>query len=255
MNLRLQIWLKLNSMYVNTEKTKFMLIKSKYNMIDTNSHMGIYINNEPIQQVVECKYLGILIDDNLLFSSHASYITSKIAKKVNLIGRLRHVSTWTKLLIYKTIVLPHLNFCATILYLLNNTQIHEIQKKQNQALRKILNCDRYTSIKYMLERTELLSVRQTIFTNTMIVIYKIKHGLWPHHLLEDLTFVQDIHNYETRSRGNFYVDTVNTSYSQNNLFHKGLIEYNELPDDVKNSESLLSFKKKCRNYSIEHIDI
>ena len=129
------------------------------------------------------------------------------------------------------------------------------KKIENQALRTILKCNRYTSIKYMLEQTELLSVRQTIFTNTMIVIYKIKHGLWPHHLLEDITFVQDIHNYETRNRGNFYVDTVNTSYGQNNLFHKGLIEYNQLPDDIKNSETLLSFKRKCRGYCIEHIEI
>ena len=93
----------------------------------------VYINEEQIKQVVECQYLDILIDENLSFSSHASYITSKIAKKVNLLCRLRHVSTWTKLLIYKTIILSHLNFCATILYLLNNTQIHEIQKKNRES--------------------------------------------------------------------------------------------------------------------------
>ena len=39
----LQTWLKLNSMYVNIEKTKFMLIKCRHNKIDTSNHMGIYI--------------------------------------------------------------------------------------------------------------------------------------------------------------------------------------------------------------------
>lgn len=249
-------WLSGNSLDVNTSKTKFLIIKSKYNMIDINSHSGIYINGESIEQVRECKYLGVIIDENLTFSSHASYLTNKIAKKVNYLGRVGNViGTWTKLLIYKTIILPHLNFCASILFLLNNTEISNMQKKQNQALRTILKCSRYTSIRYMLESTGLLSVKQTIFVNAMTVIYKIKNGLLPPHLLEECTFVEDIHNYDTRSRGNFYVTTVTTNYSQNNLFHKGLIEFNKLPVELKNSESLVSFKNKCRKYAVEYVDI
>lgn len=252
----LQKWLSSNSLSVNTEKTKFMLVKSRYNFIDTVNHSGVYINGKKIEQVKECKYLGVVIDDKLTFSNHATYITGKIARKVNLLSRLKNLlSNWSKLLIYKTIILPHLNYCASILFLLNNSEINNMQKRQNQALRAILKCNRYTNIKRMLEKTELLSIRQIVFLNAMTVIYKIKNGLFPRHLLDELVYVEDIHSYQTRSRGNFYVKTVTTSYSQNNLFHKGLIEFNKLPAELKSSGSLRIFKRECKKYCLHYVGI
>lgn len=250
----IQGWLGSNSLVVNVQKTKFMLIRSRYNFSDINNHNGVYIYDTKLEQVRECKYLGIMIDDNLTFSTHATYISSKIAKKVNIISRLRNtLSGYSKLLIYKTIVNPHFNYCASVLFLFNNKQIYNIQKKQNQAMRAILNCSRYTSVRNMLEKTELLSVRQMVYLNSMVVIYKIKNRLLPQHLAEHLMYVDDIHQHETRSRGDFYVSTVTTGYSQNNLFHKGLVEFNRLPREVKNSQTLVLFKRNCRRYCIESI--
>ena len=107
----------------------------------------------------------------------------------------------------------------------------------------------------MLEEAELLSVRQVIFVNSMAVIYKIKNGLFSQQLQNDLVYVGDIHSYKTRSRGNFYVRTVTTAYGQNNLFHKGLIEFDKLPLDVKNSPSLKVFRSSCRLYCLENVSL
>lgn len=249
-------WFHLNSLSVNIDKTKFMIIKSRYSSIDIKSHGGVYINNKKIEQVEECKYLGVMIDNSLTFSKHATYITGKIAKKVNVISRLRnHLSRWSKLLVYKTIVLPHLNYCATVLYLLNNTEIGNIQRKQNRAMRAILKCDRFTSIKEMLKETQLLSVKQTLFFNSMVVVYQIKNGLLAKCLLDGLVYVGDVHGYGTRARGNFYVRTMNTSFGQNSLFHRGLIEFDQLPMDVKNCQTVKMFKSRCRKYCLENVSV
>lgn len=250
----LKKWLGSNSLAVNTEKTKFMIIKNRFNNSDTMSHSGVYIDNKKLEQVKECKYLGVIIDENLTFFNHAKYITGKIAKKVSFMGRIgNNLSAWSKLVIYKTIILPHLNYCATVLFLFNNSEINALQKKQNQSMRVILGCNRYTSIKYMLKETKLLSVRQTIFLNSMIFIYKVKHSLLETELLSEIDYVENIHEYDTRSRGNFYVPAVKTSYSQNNLFHRGLVEFNKLPNEVKSCQTLKLFVNRCREYAREHI--
>lgn len=70
----------------------------------------------------------------------------------------------------------------------------------------------------MLEATDLLSVKQNIQFNTMIVMYKIKNNLYPEHILNNLRTVGDIHNYNTRSISNFYVSRVNSCFAQNSLF-------------------------------------
>lgn len=242
-------WLKQNGLSLNTDKTKFMIIKSRFNSIPTKGHSGVFINNQRIEQVQECKYLGVVVDEHLTFSKHAEYITKKIAKKVYLLGRMsNYLSEWSKLTIYKAIILPHFNYCSSILFLLNNAETNTLQKKQNQAMRYMLGCNRYTAVSSMLSSTGILSVKQIIFINTMSLIYRIKQGLCPEHLMQNLRYNTDVHNYQTRAREDFYVDTVSNNYSQNDLFHSGLIHYNNLPHNVKSSNTVEIFKKRCGQY-------
>lgn len=249
-------WLTKNGLSLNIEKTKFMIVKSRYNLIDTKNYTGVFVNGQQIEQVEKYKYLGVLIDEHLTFSHHSEYVMKKIAKKINLLGRIsEYLSKWSKLTIYKVIILPHLNYCSSILYLLNNTETNALQRKQNQAMRYIIKCNRYTSVKLMLQLTDILCVRQVIFLNTMTLIYKIKHGLCPKNLLKSTRRVTDVHNYQTRAREDFYVSTMPTAYSQNDLFHNGLIQYNLLPDMVKSSATLKTFKKRCTDYCKINIDV
>lgn len=242
-------WLNNNSLKVNTDKSNVMLITSRYSSLSTENHAGVLFNNSRIKQVDEIKYLGVVIDKNLTFSSHAAYITNKIAKKVNFLSRIgKDLSPWTKTIIYKTIILPHLNFCSTLLFLANKSDINVLQKKQNQALRVILGCGRYARVNNMLEAVNILSVRQVIWYNTAIFIYKIIHGLLPHHLYNNCSFVSEVHGYNTRSQDNFYIRTVSTNYSQNSLFHNGLKIYNDIPTHIKKAATLSEFKVAYKKY-------
>lgn len=103
----------------------------------------------------------------------------------------------------------------------------------------------------MLITTNLLSVKQNIFLNTMTVIYKIKNGLYPEHILEKLQFVEDIHDHNTRSQNDFYVPIVKSAFAQNSLFHKGLIDFNNLPKYVK-AKNFDNFKYRLRKFVIEN---
>ena len=47
------------------------------------------INKVPIQQVDNTKFLEVIIDDNLNWSNHISYINSKIAKGIVILCRAR----------------------------------------------------------------------------------------------------------------------------------------------------------------------
>lgn len=245
-------WLNINSLAINTDKTKMMLIKSKYNATDITPTTIVRINNVQIEQVTKLKYLGVVIDQNLCFSEHHLYICNKVAKKVNLLRRINQdLSSWTKKSIYQSIIAPHFNFCSTILFLLSDSEISILQKKQNQAMRIILKCSRYTRIKDMLESTNFLSVRQTIMLNTMVFIFKMLHELLPRHLIENCVHVRDIHNHNTRIKDNFYIQSVATNFGQNNLFHNGLKQYNRLPANIKGCENINRFKIECKKY-IKH---
>ena len=115
-------WLTQKGLSLNTGKTKF-IIKSKFNTISNTNHNGIFINGQRIEQVDQYKYLGVKVDEYLTFSKHAEYVTYKIAKKLNLMNRMiSYLSSLAKLTIYKTIILPHFNYCLSILSLLTLTE-------------------------------------------------------------------------------------------------------------------------------------
>ena len=59
--------------------------RAKYKNID----IKLCINNFQIQQVDNTKFLGVIIDDDLNWSNHISYMSSKIAKGISIICRAR----------------------------------------------------------------------------------------------------------------------------------------------------------------------
>ena len=79
-------WLNLNSLSLNTDKIKFMTIKSKYSRVNTINNQGVIIHGTRIGQVNKFKHLGVIIDDRVMLSGHLPYITKKIVKKVNFMG-------------------------------------------------------------------------------------------------------------------------------------------------------------------------
>ena len=50
-----------------------------------NMDVKLCINKFPIQQVDNTKFFGEIIDDDLNWSNHRSYINSKIAKGIGII--------------------------------------------------------------------------------------------------------------------------------------------------------------------------
>lgn len=91
LNEELQIlvqWLNNNSLKLNISKTKMMMIKRKNSRLNFTVNNVVKINDEYIEKVTQYKYLGCVIDENLSFSEHYKFITSKIAKKTNVLGRM-----------------------------------------------------------------------------------------------------------------------------------------------------------------------
>ena len=71
------------------------------------------INNVPIQEVENTKFLGVIIDDDLNWSNHISYINSKIAKGIGFICSARKFLSKSALInLYCAFIFPYLIYCV-----------------------------------------------------------------------------------------------------------------------------------------------
>lgn len=72
-------YFRINVLSLNTDKTKYMIIKSPRRSVQTSD---IYINDCPIERVSEMCYLGLLIDESLTWSSHIEMLSRQISRHV-----------------------------------------------------------------------------------------------------------------------------------------------------------------------------
>ena len=70
-------WLNLNTLTLNTKKTKCMIFGTR-NVND----IPIFINGDVIERVTELKYLGVYLDQYLPFDRYIKYVYSKASSKL-----------------------------------------------------------------------------------------------------------------------------------------------------------------------------
>ena len=80
-------WLAANRLIINLSKTQSMLFMNKTD----NPSFQLQIQNIDIEVTNKCKFLGVIIDDKLLWKDHINYISNKISKSIGILKFLRYI--------------------------------------------------------------------------------------------------------------------------------------------------------------------
>jgi len=101
-------WAKDNKITFNEQKSKVMVVTKRKRR--ENTDISIYLNNKPLEQVNNIKYLGIILDRILNFREHIIHTSRKcstlihtLAKSAKLNWGLNHEALST---VYKVAILP-----------------------------------------------------------------------------------------------------------------------------------------------------
>ena len=79
------------------------------------SHPSIYFNNNPIEQVLSEKHLGMILDAKLNFQEHIKNLLTKVNKTIGLLWKLQNIlPQGSSLAIFKSFVRPHLDYSDVI---------------------------------------------------------------------------------------------------------------------------------------------
>jgi hypothetical protein len=245
----LSTWLGLNKLKLNIQKTKYMVITFKQN-VPVNL-FKVNIDGNELELVEDMKYLGVIIDNKLKFGKNVQQIEKKIGKKINFIRRLGNkLNKHSKMTLYNAIIIPHFDYCSSILFLANEGEFNSLQKLQNRIMRTILKCRMDTPIRDMLQSLNLLSVKQRVTYNTMMLLYKMEKGLLPNYLCHSLNRVRNSHSHNTRSGDDFILPNFRKTSTQNSLLYNGMKIYNNIRrlDEFQNIRTMNDFQKICLCY-------
>lgn len=246
---RIGLFFKRRRLKLNVSKTKFMIIASPRLQVP---NVSLQLCDEDIECVSLIKYLGVMIDRHLKFKDHFEYVKKKMIKKISFLQRNRNkFDRVSRLLIFKSLISPHIDYCSSILFLCNEAQIHELQILQNRAMRAILRRDRYSNVRQMLADLDLLDVRQRIYFNVLLLIHKAKLGILPPYLSQHLNYVSDVQPYMLRTGNCFRLPNLLGAQGQNSIFYKGVQLYNgfiRLVGEDMNLDDINVFRRELINY-------
>ena len=175
-----------NELSLNTVKAEFMIIGTlpRLNQLDSNPEStpyAIVVDGKEVKRVKLVKYLGLMVDDKLVWDQHIDYISSKITYCIGILKRIRHFIPRNSLpLLYYKLIEPYFRYCSVVWEQCGETLKDKLQTLQNKAARTIAEL-RYDEANHYELLTEFawLSVRNLISLDTAIFVYKEINNLHP----------------------------------------------------------------------------
>ena len=155
---KIQHWTEKNQMSLNKQKSKFMLFNfTKKHQFSTR----LVLDDTPLEEISECKLLGVTIDNNLSFKKNTQYLIKKAYKRMIILEKLYEFNLpveemvniyilFIRAVVEQSCVVWHSSLCED-----DHTALERVQKA---ALRIILDCE-YTDYSSALFLTNLETLR------------------------------------------------------------------------------------------------
>ncbi len=220
-------WLKLNKLSLNVKKCKYMIYHMARRKVNP---LHLVIDDTVIERVSEFNFLGLTLDENLTWKSHINKISNKISKSMGILNKLKHfLPIKTKIMIYNSLILSHLNFGI----LTWGFQCDRVIKLQKKVLR-ILSLSKYNAhTEPIFRELKLLKLQDIIKLQELKFYYKYKNNKLPYYL-QNMPFHPntDTHSYPTRIQYNLHQYKIKHEYAKRCIRYDIPITINNFPSEV-----------------------
>ena len=111
--------------------------------VKKSKNIDIKVDGEKLKMVPSFKYLGMTLDSTLNSNLHIAQIIKCVCHKMTLLAKLkRYLNESTALVIYKSMLLPYLDYGDIIFCNSNKKDLDKLQRLQNKCLRICMGKDR-----------------------------------------------------------------------------------------------------------------
>ena len=194
------------------------------------------------------KYLGMMLDPTLKFDKHVDYMKRKLVGRLRMLSNVRPIMKQeTALHLYKTLLVPILDYCDIVYDCLTKYNSDILQKLQNGACRIILRKGKRTSTSEMHIKLKLNHLVDRRHLWTMEYMYKIVHGLLPKEVCDLFKLVRDTHSRTTRASTGLDLTLPSLETCKKDLKYRGPLYWNMVDLGIHQSDNFISFKCALRN--------
>lgn len=233
-------WCFYNKLSINEKKTQIMILGDNSRSPAPPLHPKVLtLNDTPLARTLTYKYLGITLNSSLTLSEHVQTIIRTVHYKINTLSFLRRtVGPVTSLQIYKTTILPLMEYSNVIFSLINKRDRDKLQRLQNRALRIIYTPEISTEEAH--SKAKLSTIQTRANTQLQCLMYRRSQN----H--PDYPLVTLFGPTRSSNKVRFVIPRPRSERFKMYPLYQGTILWDCLPAETQKVESNLAFKNRVK---------
>jgi hypothetical protein len=212
-------------------------------------HCGLNVINE----VDSCKYLGLVIDSDLKWTSHIDAVYRDLVKYSSIFYKVREkLPAWMLKHIYFAFVHSRIIYGIEVYANTCSSHLDKLIKLNNKLLRILQNKPLCTPVFELYLAYNTLPIPQLHIQQLLLFVNKFMHhpDTLPVAFIKNSYFItnRQVHNYPTRDNTDLHLPNSYTNFGSRNTKFKAARLWNELPQILKDPLSIQTFKNNLKIY-------
>ena len=237
-----------NKLKLNRGKTELLVLSARHRPPPSIEYIDV--SGERIKPTSSARNIGVIFDEHMSLDKHVANICKACFFHLRNISKIRDCLSQadTEKLVH-AFINSKLDSVNSLLYGLPTFLIDRLQNVQNAAARIITRTKKYDHIKPVLKQLHWLPVNQRINYKILLLTYKALNGQAPSYITELLKPYTPARNLRSSSKNLLKIPLVKlVSYGHRCFSFAAPTLWNSLPDYIKQSSSLSSFKTYMKTY-------
>ena len=239
-------WFNCNSLVPNPDKFQMMFLGTKNKV-----KLCLEINGIRTVSQTSIVLLGIKIDWKFNFNNHVSELCKQANSKTIAITRLRkYLSIDQKLLLFNSFIMSCFGYCPLIWMFHGKVANQAVNRIHKRGLRALYN-DYQTDYETLLSKDNHFLIHDRNIKLLLSEVYKCLNKETPSFLWD--IFSYNPTNYSLRISNRLLLPKTSTNLGLHSFSYRGSSYWNNLPDNIKNSDNSSIFKSKLKTLDTRHI--
>ena len=232
----LNIWLRANKISLNPSKTEIILFRPK-SQSNITKHLNFRISGQYIGRISEVKYLGLILNEFLSWSTYYTLLKKKLNQAIGLLSKVRHFTSQHLLkTLYYSLFNSHLIYGCQVWGQYQGTEFKKIETLQEKAIRIIKFLPNNAPVSKEMHKLRILKLKDFITLQNVLFVYDCLEEERMKSFNTTFKQMETNQFYNTRSFNTHQLkrrDFKTEKYGRFSILSKCLSDWNLLQNDLK----------------------
>ena len=251
-------WSKSFGLSINPNKSQVCIFGSSKQLAKLRTPLpSIFYDNVCLEVSESVKNLGIRMDGTFCWSPHVSELSRKVFSTIGRLRRWKNVLPLkTKISLAHALLLPILDYADSCYLDLSQQLLNKLERLQNLIIRFIFGLRKHDHVSQYRSQLKWLPIEYRRNLHALTLLYAIlSKPVTPSYLKDRFKFLgsDTLHSQNLRSRHNYILEIplCRTKCYSDSFTVKTVKLWNELPLEVRRSQSTGIFKRRLKQYYLK----